>query len=264
MLLSCGDELEAAGGVGGPGTNKVTAVRDPAPFARKQWPLWLAAGIAALACVVGAIYMNRELLSELQALNRTQHQLAAQLSIQQQQLTAFQNSVREWRNSVTPPAATAGAASSAALLQAEVVPYGETPLSGARLERLRALIERLAADRTRGVLRIDHYTGDFCLTGNMTEGYSEATEDTLTRRCDLVGNPFDDALGPAQRSSVAFANYLNTIPRLTAGNLQVAVNNGGRKPSVSYPAQSQTLTAGEWNRVAARNNRVEFSLLSAR
>jgi hypothetical protein len=28
VLLNCGDELEAAGGVGGPGTNKVTAVRD--------------------------------------------------------------------------------------------------------------------------------------------------------------------------------------------------------------------------------------------
>jgi len=35
-------------------------------------------------------------------------------------------------------------------------------------------------------------------------------------------------------------------------------NAGSSRPATTYPQRTETLTAGEWNRAAAFNNRVEF------
>jgi len=98
------------------------------------------------------------------------------------------------------------------------------------------------------------------LTGNGIEGYSMAADDLPVKRCDLIGNPFDDSLPSAQRQSLAFANLVSSIPGETANALSIEVTHGGRVPAVAYP-QGEALakaTAGEWNRIAAQNNRVEF------
>lgn len=227
----------------------------PAPVSRRHWPWWVAAAVA-LSLLGGFWYANQRLFNTLRSVQAGTGQLAAQLADQQRQMTELRTAVRQWQ----PPEAEAPANSM--LLQTELVPYGETPLAGARLERLRTIVERLRAQNVRGVLRLDHYIGDYCLSGSVAEGYSLATEDLAVRRCDVVGNPFEEALTAAQQSSVAFANYLNTIPSVTAAALRVEVNNAGRKPAVPYPQQTDISTAGEWNRVAALNNRIEYLLVS--
>jgi hypothetical protein len=47
----------------------------------------------------------------------------------------------------------------------------------------------------------------------------------------------------------------------TSEALTIVVAHEGRRPAVPYPdgAQLPNLTAGEWNKIAAQNNRVEFS-----
>jgi hypothetical protein len=50
------------------------------------------------------------------------------------------------------------------------------------------------------------------------------------------------------------------VRQRTAGAITVAIENaGGARPSTPYPARVESLTAGEWNRAAAANNRVEFA-----
>jgi hypothetical protein len=105
--------------------------------------------------------------------------------------------------------------------------------------------------------------GDFCLAGNSSEGFVPALDEVPARRCDLVGNPFEDSLNAAQRQSVDFANYIATLRRSAGSSLQVELNFAGRKPSLPYPAASDRVTAGDWNRIGARNNRVEFTPLPA-
>lgn len=227
----------------------------PAPVSRRRWPWWAAAVVALGLLLGGFWYANQRLFNTLRGVQAGTEQLAAQLADQQRQMTELRTALRQWQ---TPEAE---ALTNAMLLQTELVPYGETPLAGARLERLRTIVERLRAQDVRGVLRLDHYIGDYCLSGNAAEGFSLATEDLVVRRCDVVGNPFEEALTAAQQSSVAFANYLNAIPSVSAGALRVEVNNVGRKPAVPYP-QTDMSTAGEWNRVAALNNRLEYLLVS--
>ncbi len=145
----------------------------------------------------------------------------------------------------------------------EYVPYGEAPLSGNRLERLRALTSALEAQQFKGRVRIETYVGDFCLSGTANEGFAPAETALAANKCDVVGNPYDDSLSNAQRQSVDFANFVATLRRRTGGSIQVDVVNGGRNKPVAYPDQEEKTTAGVWNTVAAQNNRVEFHILPA-
>jgi hypothetical protein len=82
----------------------------------------------------------------------------------------------------------------------------------------------------------------------------------LASKCDVVGNPFEESLSGQQRQSLAFANLIAGVRQRTAGAITVAIENGGSaRPSTPYPARVESLTAGEWNRAAAANNRVEFA-----
>ena len=145
----------------------------------------------------------------------------------------------------------------------EYVPYGEAPLAGSRLERLRSLASMLEAQQFKGRIRVESYVGDYCLGGNANEGFAPADVNLAATKCDLVGNPFDDSLSVAQRQSVDFANFAATLRRRTGGDIQIEVVNGGRSQPVAYAEQAEKTTAGSWNTVAAQNNRVEFHVLPA-
>ena len=138
------------------------------------------------------------------------------------------------------------------------VPYGSEALSGARLETVRQLVYRLARDNASGVVDIKTFAGHFCLVGNPTDGFSLAPDETLFAKCDLVGNPLDDALSPAQHTPLALANLAGDVRHSTRGALQVQSSVGDPAVvAVPYPLLSNELTAGEWNRAASANNRVE-------
>ncbi len=95
------------------------------------------------------------------------------------------------------------------------------------------MLGQLRANGFKGKVKIATFVGEFCLTGNGIEGYSMATDDLPMKRCDLVGNPFEDSLPSAQRQSLAFANLLSSLR--PDGGLTVEVAHEGRRPSVPYP-----------------------------
>jgi hypothetical protein len=60
---------------------------------------------------------------------------------------------------------------------------------------------------------------------------------------------------------LAFANLVAGVRQRTAGAITVALEStGSAHPSAPYPARTDSLTAGDWNKAAAANNRVEFSV----
>ena len=148
-------------------------------------------------------------------------------------------------------------------LAVEYVPYGEAPLANARLERLRMVAATLEEQQFRGRIVIESFIGDFCLSGNASDGFTVADTTLPTQKCDLVGNPYEDALSPAQRQSVAFANFALLLAQRTAGAITVETVTAGRRNPIEYPEQREGSTAGEWNAVAAQNNRVEFHVVPA-
>ncbi|HEY1889711.1 MAG TPA: response regulator [Steroidobacteraceae bacterium] len=139
------------------------------------------------------------------------------------------------------------------------VPYGAEALGGSRLGVIRRLLDRLVADHVTGLVQIRTFAARFCLKGDPVNGYSLAPDKTAFAQCDVVGNPADDALPPAQRMSLALANLIAGIRNSTHGALDVETSVGDpatlRTP---YPPVTDELTAGEWNRAGKANNRVEI------
>ena len=83
------------------------------------------------------------------------------------------------------------------------VPFGEQALNPARLESVRALVAQLERAAINGVVRIESFTGNFCLASAGQDGYTLAPPTSPASQCDQVGNPFDDShgsgLAPADR-----------------------------------------------------------------
>jgi CheY-like chemotaxis protein len=222
-----------------------------------RWPL--AAAIAAVALLPTAILavLYTQTLKDSRAMMQSNASLASIVEEQQSQLASLQQAV----NAQPTLEPSASLAASAPQVESETVPYGEIPLSGPRIDRLREMIDQLKADDFRGKIKVSTYVGEFCLTGSGIEGYSVADEDMPATRCSIVSNPFEDSLTAAQRQSLAFANLVSAVRQDTADAITVEVHHEGRRPVVPYPdvEQRPRLTAGEWNRIAAQNNRVEFA-----
>jgi CheY-like chemotaxis protein len=228
----------------------------PVSVEPKRWTLVAAVAIVALIPTLVLAWLYTRELEMTQALQTDNADLQTSVEAQQAQLTTLQKTLLSYRTS-TP----GGAAPTSPNVTTEIVPYGEAPLAGSRLERLREMLAQLRATNFRGKVKVSTFVGEFCLTGNGIEGYSMAADELAIKRCDFVGNPFEDSLPTAQRQSLAFANLVASLRQESGGALTVEVAHEGRRPAVPYPNAEQLprVTAGEWNRIAAQNNRVEFA-----
>ena len=144
-----------------------------------------------------------------------------------------------------------------------LVPYGEAAWSADRLENLRGLLAKLQNDGFRGSVVVATYPGRYCLQKS-ADGFELAADAGLAARCDLVGNPFDENQTAALREPLAFANLAGTVRQQSRGAIRVQLTNGAAdSTAVPYPASTDKLTAGEWNRAAAANNRIVIQMKPA-
>jgi hypothetical protein len=223
-------------------------------------PSWFAAALLLVALVPTAVIATlywRSLNDNRAQLEESASRLAMVVTDQQTQIEQLRAELRKrMEGGAEIPAVTPAA-------ESIEVPYGEMPLNSRRAARLKAVLDKLNTENFHGKVRISSFIGDFCLSGNALNGYKLAREDLPAKRCDLIGNPYEDALTTEQREPTEIANLLAAARTESGGKMQTEVLAEGRKPGFSYPSQNEKLTAGEWNRVAARNNRVEIAALSA-
>ena len=184
-----------------------------------------------------------------------------------EELTLLRQAVasRQAAAAAAAPAAPLPAPTAIATPQATVkplvlsVPYGADALGGARLAVIRETLNRLVADHVTGTVQIRTFAGRFCLKGDPVGGYLLAPDKMPFAQCDLVGNPADDGLPPAQRMPLALANLIAGIRDSTHGALDVETAVGDPADTrTPYPPVTDELTAGEWNQAGKANNRVEI------
>jgi len=219
----------------------------PAASSRGAW--WIVAMLTVLLSGLGwYAYQQNRLHLQLQKNNA---QLSAGLQEQQRQIEALRSELLQ------------RAASPA--IETLAVPYGDTPFAGARVLAVRDRILALQASGFKGTVQIDSYVGDFCLSGSAVTGFALARPELPVRRCDVIGNPFMDALTESTHQSSEFVNMLAMVTRNGTLPPQVKLASNGHMPTQAYPAQTganaEMLTAGEWNKIAALNNRIEITLL---
>ncbi len=240
------------------------ALEQPTVASPKRPPTWPWAAAFGAACLIAVVCAalwesTRGDLSKSRAEIAALRSANAQLQHARDDLAA---TVKDLTSAVAATGANSAQPPSAALLpHTEPVPYGEIPYDRGRLEVLRDLLAKLEAQGFRGVVKLTSLTGMFCLSGNAADGFAPAGAALPAGKCDLIGNPFEESLSGQQRESLAFANLVAGVRQHTSGAITVALENAGAsRPSIAYPPRSEALTAGEWNRAAAANNRVEFAL----
>ncbi len=240
------------------------AAAPPADVPRQPvWPWAAALGAATLIAAACAVMWagTREELTRVRA------ELAA-LTAANQELQRSRNDLGATVKDLTSAlAANVTAASTppppngTPSPRVEAVPYGEIPFDKTRFEVLRDYLTNLEAQGFRGTVRITSSSGLFCLSGSSADGFTPAPPATPLSRCDLIGNPFDESLTSQQRQSLDFANLVGSLRQHAGTGISVLIENAGSsRPATSYPQRTDTLTAGEWNRAAAFNNRVEFTV----
>ncbi len=219
--------------------------------AARPWG-WILATVSALVAliVVGVLYRQSQGATE-----QAQRAFEAVTASNE----ALTKAIEKWRVvSERPPAADDSSEQRALVLSA---PFGEPPLAPARLEALRTLVTQLERAAIGGIVRVETYSGSFCLSGNGEQGYTLAAAATAASQCEQMGNPYDDTQSGIARPPLGFANLASSVRRRTNGAIELELAPGPRdRLSVSYPPIDQA-TAGQWNAAAQSNNRIEISVI---
>jgi len=143
--------------------------------------------------------------------------------------------------------------------------YGATeiPLGDLRLDLVEGLVRQLRLVGFSGEIQIDSHVGDFCYVTGADGELRFAPAEMPVDECDRVGLSSEDALELSAKQSVAFANYLAAFEQQGDNEIRIGVNAlGNTSPLYSYPAKSPDNLAGDWNRAAQQNNRVQVRLVA--
>ena len=236
------------------------------PAAREGAPIWPWSLGAAAVCLLAGLCVflwssTRDELHKARAQIASLESANDELKQSSDRLTDMVRDLAAAFAAEAPPSAAGTAGPGVGgLPRTEPVPYGELPFDRSRLDVLRDVLAKLEAQNYHGVVRVTSLPGSFCLTGNAADGFVPANATLPAAKCDLVGNPFEESLTGQQRQSLAFANLVAGVRQRTSGAITVVFDNPTAPRTVMpYPPRNESLTAGEWNRAAAANNRVEFA-----
>lgn len=142
------------------------------------------------------------------------------------------------------------------------VPFGRVPFDGRRADQIGEFIAQLESGGFEGTVLIASHLGEFCLSIDSNGLYGLADPDTPISACALIGHPLDNSTMLDDRQTPGFRQFIETSPLVNGGDIALDVIANDRlssTPAFSYPVDPEN--AGEWNEVAALNNRVEYTLL---
>ena len=229
----------------------------------------LVVGLLMLVPLLWSISSNDETRNALQAANRQLDQLELAQLYQQEQASADNSASETLReqlnNQKRHTSEQAGLLYNSitwAINQSSPYDIREEAYSDRRLTIIQELIARLQALGFTGTVQLHSHLGEFCLVGDEVNGYVLPPPDLPVTDCTLIGHPLQQLPSLGERQSIAFANFLATSPLLNNSGISIdLVPHLYSRPRVNYPPQHQDVTAYEWNRIAAANNRVEVTLI---
>ena len=196
--------------------------------------------------------------SRLQAAIQQQHAQASQESESLRRQLDSQNTTSSQRTGLLFDSITW------AVNQSSPVDVSEEAFSDRRLATVYERVSRLQGVGVRGTVQLHSHLGEFCLTGDDVDGYRLAEAGLPVRDCSFHGHPQQQLPSIGARQSIAFANFLSSSPLVNDSDIGIEIiNHGYSDPMVAYPSRDSEMTAADWNRIAATNNRVEVVLSQA-
>jgi CheY-like chemotaxis protein len=138
--------------------------------------------------------------------------------------------------------------------------FDEIALSEPRAEKLRRAIDYAAAIGLRGRLSLRVHVGRFCMTYGPNGAAELAPPTARVTECEQLGWLPGEAFALGRRQTLGFASIVSAAQSGTAIRVETA-SSSADDPIVPYPAVTESLTAGEWNAVAARNHRIDIRVV---
>ena len=231
----------------------------------KPRTLQIFAGILAVAVLIFAsLYIQREQswrqlsAQNTELLRSLEQQQAAQISGAQQVQQQFEN----YERSIGDTFLTALDAIEWGINQNSRYAFDDVPLGASKLQQFQNLLAILTNMGFVGQVQVEVHTGDYCMVAANADSWVPAPAETVVEDCDRIGFGLADSIEMGLRQSVSFANFINVASERTGGRIRFDIASlGNMQPDVSYPDVRPGLSAGFWNDIAARNNRVVVSLL---
>ena len=249
--------------------DQLTSARAPAAKGSFNLVPPLVVGLLMLVPLLWSISSNNETRNALQAANRQLDQMELAQLYQQEQSSADNSTSEALRAQInlqkrrtTEQAGRLYDSITWAINQSSPYDIREEAYSDRRLTIIQELIARLQSLGFTGTVQLHSHLGEFCLVGDEVNGYALPPPDLPVTDCTLIGHPLQQLPSLGERQSIAFANFLATSPLLNNSGVNIdLVPHLYSRPRVGYPPQHQDVTAFEWNRIAAANNRVEVTLI---
>jgi CheY-like chemotaxis protein len=247
--------------------DQLTATRGFASKNRFNLILPVVVGLLMLIPLLWSINNTNETRSTLESANRQLDQLE---SVQRHQQVSADNSttvaLREQLDKQEQQAAEQSSllynSIAWAINQGSSYDLNEEAYSDRRLAVIQELIIRLKALGFTGTVQLHSHLGEFCLAGDEVKGHTLSPPDLPVTSCTLIGHPMQHLPSQGERQSIAFANFLAASPLLDNSGISIEfVPHLYSSPHVTYPPRHPDITAFEWNRIAAANNRVEVVLI---
>ena len=232
----------------------------PAPRSHGMWPA-LALSFAVATAVVSVLFWQQRVRHDevITELTNTSGRAATSA---QQQAQAVSASLEAERKTAQSRWTKALDALQWALNSNGSVPYDALAFDEHRIDQLRELLTHLVAIGFRGTVKVEAHLGEFCLVGDDSGGYRLADPDQPVEACTLVGHPLDDSSRVADRQTAAFAEFVSSSPLVLESGIKLELVANDRNHSLrQHPFPSDVGRAGDWNRIAEENNRVEYSLI---
>ncbi len=149
-----------------------------------------------------------------------------------------------------------------ALDRATEFPYGEPPFGGDRLVLMQDLVQQLNAAGFKGKIRLESHIGEFCLLRQPSADgsgamWAPAPPELHLTDCNALGQSNEQSQKMSAAQSAGFKRFLSELPE----GIQIElVPLGAAEPKQDYP-NDPAVSAGQWNAVAQRNQRVQIVLL---
>ena len=228
-------------------------------------------GLVMLMPLLWLAYSNSQARTSLHAANQQLAQLESAQLLQQEQAstdtsenTLLRQQLDTYNQHTAGQSAMLYDSITWAINQSSPYDIREEAYSDRRLAISQELVARLSALGFTGIVQLHSHLGEFCLNGNEVDGYTLPPADLPVTECQLIGHPLQDLPSLGNRQSIAFANFLSTSPLVNNSDIDIElVPHLYSRPLADYPPRHEDISAYEWNRIAARNNRVDITLIPA-
>ena len=140
-------------------------------------------------------------------------------------------------------------------------PFNELALSGQRLSRIEKIVNKALEVNYKGSIIIQTHVGRFCFSRDFLGELALADDNLPVKQCDYIGNDVQPNDLPSAHQSLAFANYLSEMKKLSEQGIEIEVENISRVYALAdYPEYELQAIAADWNVAAKINNQVTIIL----